>query len=179
MADGPAAEAGLKVEDAILQVDTQEIEDSRDLARTIADLPAKSTVDVKVWRDKGEKTITVKLGTYPNTQEVAEGNMEPEEQEPEGGNVDLKQLGLTLKPAGPGVKDGVVIAEVDPNSDAALKGLKEGDIILKAGDEKVSSPQDVVKALKKTQDDGLPAVMFHIKKGGDQTVLVAIPLNKS
>jgi serine protease Do len=43
----------------------------------------------------------------------------------------------------------------------------------------VSSPQDVVKALKKTQDDGLPAVMFHIKKGGDQTVLVAIPINKS
>jgi serine protease Do len=179
MADGPAAEAGLKVEDAILKVDTKDIEDSRDLARTIADLPAKSTVDVKVWRDKGERTIKVKLGTYPNTQEVAEGGTEPDEQDEGSGNVDLKQLGLTLKPAGPGEKEGVVIAEVDPNSDAAQKGLKEGDVILKAGDEKVSSPQDVVKALKKTQDDGLPAVMLHIKKGGDQTVLVAIPLNKS
>jgi serine protease Do len=179
MSDGPAAEAGLKVEDAILKVDTQDIEDSRDLARTIADLPAKSTVDVKVWRDKGEQTIKVKLGTYPNTADVAEGKMEPDEQEEKGGNVDLKQLGLTLKPVGPGVKDGVVIAEVDPNSDAALKGLKEGDVILKAGDEKVTSPQDVVKALKKTQDDGLPAVMLHIKKGGDQTILVAIPLSKS
>jgi serine protease Do len=180
MSDGPAAEAGLKVEDAILKVDTKDIDDSRDLARTIADLPAKSTVDVKVWRNKGEKIIKVKLGTYPNTADVAEGKMEPEEQDDQGaGNVDLKQLGLTLKPAGPGVKDGVVIAEVDPNSDAAQKGIKEGDVILKAGDETVSSPQDVVKALKKTQDEGLPAVMFHIKKGGDQTVLVAIPLNKS
>jgi serine protease Do len=180
MADGPAAEAGLKVEDAILKVDTKDIEDSRDLARTIADLPAKSTVDVKVWRDKGERTIKVKLGTYPNTADVAEGKMEPEDQGDQGaGNVDLKQLGLTLKPAGPGEKEGVVIADVDPNSDAAQKGLKEGDVILKAGDEKVSSPQDVVKALKKTQDEGLPAVMLHIRKGGDQTVLVAIPLNKS
>jgi len=181
MSDGPAAEAGLKVEDAILKVDTKDIEDSRDLARTIADLPAQSTVDVKVWRDKGERNIKVKLGTYPNTQDVAEGNMEPDEKEEEGGgNVDLKQLGLTLKPAGPGAKkDGVVIAEVDPNSDAALKGIKEGDVILKAGDEKVTSPQDVVNALKKTQDDGLPAVMLHIKKSGDQTVLIAIPLNKS
>jgi serine protease Do len=180
MADGPAAEAGLKVEDAILKVDTKDIEDSRDLARTIADLPAKTTVDVKVWRDKGERTIKVKLGTYPNTAEVAEGKMEPEDQDDQGaGNVDLKQLGLTLKPAGPGEKEGVVIADVDPNSDAAQKGLKEGDVILKAGDEKVSSPQDVVKALKKTQDEGLPAVMLHIRKGGDQTVLVAIPLNKS
>jgi serine protease Do len=179
MSDGPAAHAGLKVEDAILKVDTKEIEDSRDLARTIADLPAKSTVDVKVWRNKGEKTIRVKLGTYPNSQDVAEGKIEPQEENEDGGNVDLKQLGLTLKPAGPGLKDGVMIAEVDPDSDAAQKGLKEGDVILKAGDEKVSSPQDVVRALKKTQDDGLPAVMFHIKKGGDQTVLVAIPLNKS
>jgi serine protease Do len=179
MTDSPAAAAGLKVEDAILKVDAKDIEDSRDLARTIADLPAMSTVDVKVWRNKGERTIKVKLGTYPNNGEVANGEVEPDEQEEEGGNVDLKQLGLTLKPAGPGKKDGVVIAEVDPNSDAAQKGLKEGDVILKAGDEKVSSPQDVVRALKKTQDDGLPAVMFHIKKGGDQTVLVAIPLNKS
>jgi serine protease Do len=179
MSDGPAADAGLKVEDAILKVDSKDIEDSRDLARTIADLPAKSTVDVKVWRDKGEKNIKVKLGTYPNTADVAEGKMEPDEQDDDGGNVDLKQLGLTLKPSALGSKDGVVIAEVDPNSDAALKGLKEGDVILKAGDEKVTSPQDVLKALKKTVDDGLPAVMLHIKKGGDQTVLVAIPLNKS
>jgi len=178
MPNGPAAGAGLKVEDAILKVDTKEIEDSRDLARTIADLPAKSTVDVKVWRNKGEKTIRVKLGTYPNTEDVAEGKMEPDTQDQDSGNVDLKQLGLTLKPAGPGDKEGVVIADVDPNSDAAQKGLKEGDVILKAGDEKVTSPQDVVDALKKTQKDGLPAVMFHIKKG-DQTVLVAIPLNKS
>ena len=63
-----------------------------------------------------------------------------------GGNVDLKQLGLSVK-RGP-TKD-VVISDVDPNSDAALKGIKEGDIVLKAGNETVSSPQDVAKAVKK------------------------------
>ena len=65
MANGPAAGSGLKVEDAILQIDSKPIEDSRDLARTIADLPAQSTVDVKVWRNKAEQTVKVKLGTYP------------------------------------------------------------------------------------------------------------------
>ena len=169
--------SGLKVEDAILSIDSKPIEDSRDLARTIADLPAQSTVDVKVWRNKAEQTVKVKLGTYPNTAEAAEGNTEPEEPKDLGGNVDLKQLGLSVKP-GPG-KDGVVISDVDPNSDAALKGIKEGDIVLKAGNETVTSPQDVAKAVKKAQDDGAPAVMFHIKRSGDQTVLVAIPLNKS
>jgi serine protease Do len=179
MKDSPAEAAGLEVEDAILKVDAENIDDSRDLARTIADLPAKSTVDVKVWRNNGEKNIKVKLGTYPNNKEDVARNMEPEEEDEPESNVDLKQLGLTLKPSGLGSKDGVVIAEVDPNSDAAQKGLKQGDVILKAGGQKVSSPKDVIDALNKIQKDGLPAVMFHIKKGGEQTVLVAIPLNKS
>src|SRR6185436_19714870 len=100
MAAGPAADAGLKVEDAILSIDSKLIEDSRDLARTIADLPAKSTVDVKVWRNKGEQTVKVKLGTYPNKEEVADKDNDQEEK-PEDTNttVDLKQLGITLKPA--------------------------------------------------------------------------------
>jgi serine protease Do len=178
MSDGPAAEAGLKVEDAILQVDSKRIDDSRDLARTIADMPAKATVDVKVWRNKGEQTVKVKLGTYPNNPEAADsGEDQPEEQKDLGGNVDLKQLGLSVK-TGPGKDGGVIISDVDPNSDAALKGIKEGDVVLKAGNESVSTPQDVAKAVKKAQDEGLPAVMFHIKKSGDQTVLVAIPLGK-
>jgi len=178
LADGPAAAAGLKVEDAIVQIDTKKIDDSRDLARTIADLPAKSTVDMKIWRNKNEQTLKVKLGTYPNKDEAADNNAEPEDKPDDtSSTVDLKQLGITLKPSASG-KDGVVISEVDPNSDAAQKGLREGDVILKAAGEDVSSPQDVVKALKKTKDEGLSAVMFHIKKGGDQTVLVAVPIGK-
>ena len=60
-----------------------------------------------------------------------------------------------------------------------MKGIKEGDIVLKAGNETVTSPQDVAKAVKKAQDEGSPAVMFHIKRSGDQTVLIAIPLGKT
>jgi serine protease Do len=176
--DGPAAAAGLKVEDAIVQVDTKKIDDSRDLARTIADLPAKATVDVKIWRDKNEQTVKVKLGTYPNKDEVADKDNDQEEKPDDtSSTVDLKQLGITLKPATAG-KEGVVISEVDPNSDAATKGLREGDVILKAAGKDVTSPQDVVNAVKKTKDDGLSAVMFHIKKGGEQTVLVAVPIGK-
>ncbi len=178
LADGPAASAGLKVADAILQIDSKKIQDPRDLQRTIADMPAKSTVDIKVWRDKAEKTIRVKLGTYQNKEAAADSEAEPDDNgDDNSGNVDLKQLGLTLKPAATDTKEGVVIADVDPNSDAAQKGLKQGDVILKASNEPVSSPQDVVKAVKKSQDEGHSSVMFHIKKG-DQTVLVAIPIKK-
>ncbi len=179
LADGPAAGSGLKVADAILEVNSKKIGEARDLQRAIADLPAKSTVDLKVWRDKGEQNIKLKLGTFPNKGDEADNGTAPENSKEDDGTVDLKQLGLTLKQGGPDVKEGVVIADVDPNSDAAKKNLAEGDVILKAGDEKVSSPADVVNAVKKTKDAGRGTIMFHIKKGGNQTVLVGLPIAKS
>ena len=178
MVDGPAAAAGLKVQDAILQVDDQKIEDSRDLARKIADFAPNSTVKVTVWRGDGEKTLKVKLGTFPNSTEVAAGKMEPDKSEDSTAKVDLKQLGVTLMPArADGSGEGVAIAEVDPNSDAAEKGLKSGDIILEAGGEPVSTPADVLAALKKTKELGRSAVLLHIKVG-DQKRLVPVQLSK-
>ena len=66
-----------------------------------------------------------------------------------------KDLGLSLAPAVkfPGAgEEGVVITEVDPNSDAADKGLKAGDVILQVAGETVSQPGDVAKGVKKAMD---------------------------
>ena len=179
MSDGPAAEAGLKVQEAILEVDGSEIDDSRDLARKIADFAPGSTVTVKVWRNDKEKTIKVKLGKFPNSTKVALGRFEDEQPEEKSDKVDLKQLGLTLMPArSGGAKEGVAIAEVDPNSDAAQKGLKSGDVILEAGGKTVSSPEDVLQALKKMKELGRTAVLLHIKTGG-QKRLVPVQISKS
>src|SRR5262249_16831083 len=59
-AASPAAEAGLKNGDAILAVNGQNIEDSRDLARKIAALNPDAKVDVKVLRGQKEQTVPVK-----------------------------------------------------------------------------------------------------------------------
>jgi serine protease Do len=179
MADGPAADAGLKVQDAILEVNGKEIEDSRDLARKIADFAPGATVKVKVWRNDKEKTLKVKLGKFPNSTKVALGKFDDDEAEEKPEKVDLKQLGLTLMPArSGGSTEGVAIAEVDPNSDAAKKGLKSGDVILEAGGKSVSSPADVLEALKKMKELGRTAVLLHIKTG-DQKRLIPVQINKS
>ena len=175
-AGGPAASAGLKSQDAILQVNTEKIADSRDLARKIAEFTPDTTVDVKVWRDNGEKTLKVKLGLFPNAgdpMKPVEGNNK-EEKAP--ASLDLAQLGLTLMPARDGgPKEGVVIAEVASGSDAAEKGLKPGDIILEVAGNVVAEPQDVVSGVKKAQEMKRSAVLLHIKSG-DQKRLVAVQL---
>lgn len=177
---GPAASAGLKPQDAILQVNADKIADSRDLARKIAEFSPDTTVDVKVWRNNGEKVIKVKLGLFPtDPEEIAKLSGKEGGAKPEKSSLELSQLGLTLMPArAPGQKDGVAIAEVDPTSDAAQKGLKPGDIILEVSGQVVDQPNDVVKGVKKAQSLSRRAVLLHIKTG-DQKRFVAVQLKDS
>jgi len=180
--NGPAAAAGLKTQDAILQVNDAKVADSRDLARKIAELSPDSPVDIKVWRNNAEKIIKVKLGLFPKN---AEALLSGDNDEGNSGNNDdakpaqmeLSQLGLTLMPARAGGSDeGVAIAEVDPSSDAAEKGLKAGDVILEVSGQVVKTPADVVDGVKKAQDLKRTAVLLHIKSS-DQKRFVAVQLS--
>lgn len=52
----------------------------------------------------------------------------------------------------------MVIAQVDPTGPAAERGLRQGDIIVKANGEKVTDPRDVidvVSAAKKAHKDSV------------------------
>jgi serine protease Do len=181
---GPAANSGLKAQDAILQINEEKISDSRDLARKIAELNPDTTVDVKVWRNNAEQIVKVKLGLFPNSQEAMAkmGNSGPGEEDDNGksdeskASLELSQLGLTLMPARKGgAKDGVVVAEVDASSDAAEKGVKAGDIILEVSGQPVAAPEDVVSGVKKAQELKRSAVLLHIKSA-DQKRFVAVQL---
>ena len=171
---GPAAASGLKVQDAIVQVNGDKITDSRDLARKIADYAPDTTVDVKVWRGSKEEVVKVKLGKFPGSaEEIAKLE--------QGKSVDptstaLDQLGLTLAPA-KGGDEGVAVTEVDPDSDAAEKGIKAGDIILEVGGSAVTGPSDVADGVQKAKDLGRKAVMLYIKSA-DQRRIVPIQLKK-
>ncbi|MGL4394994.1 MAG: Do family serine endopeptidase [Hyphomicrobium sp.] len=172
-ANGPAAAAGIKTQDAILQVNGEKIADSRDLARKIAEYAPDTAVDVKVWRNNSEQSVKVKLGLFPNSGDP----MKPEpESKPTLNSLELTQLGIRLMPARvTGVKDGAVIAEIDPGSDAAEKGLKAGDIILEVSGQPVAQPEDVVAGVKKAQEMKRAAVLLHVKSG-EQKRFVAVQL---
>ena len=93
---------------------------------------------------------------------------------------EMEDLGLTLAPAsarpGDGGK-GVVITEVDPDSEAAEKGLKAGDIILEVAGSEVNDPDDVAKSVRKAKDKGRTAVHMLVRSGDSQR-FIAIPLKK-
>ncbi len=182
--NGPAAKSGIKAQDAIIQVNGDKIADSRDLARKIAELSPDTSVDVKVWRNNSEQAIKVKLGLFPKNAEAAmsgdnnDDDNNGNNNDDDSKSVDLSQLGITLMPARSGKNaEGVAIAEVDPSSDAAEKGLKPGDVILEVSGQAVTSPDDVITGIKKAQDLKRTAVLLHIKSS-DQKRFVAVQLTK-
>ena len=179
--DGPAAKEDLKPGDVIVEVNGDKIADSRDLARKIAELNPATDVNLAIVRYGEKRDVTMKLGTFPSNKQLAA----LEEDKPDAGQ-QMKDLGLSLAPAAkfPGAgEEGVVITEVDPQSDAADKGLKPGDVILAVAGVNVSNPADVAAGVKKAMDGAKSdkdtvKVLMQVKTG-DQTRFVALSLKKA
>jgi serine protease Do len=179
--DGPAAKMDLKPGDVIVEVNGEKIDDSRDLARKIAELHPETDVKLSIVRYGDKRQVNMKLGTFPSNKKLAA----LEDQKPDTGE-QMKDLGLSLAPATkfPGAGDqGVVITEVDPQSDAADKGLKPGDVILEVAGVSVSDPSDVAAGVKKAMegaktDKDTVKVLMQVKTG-DQTRFVALSLKKT
>jgi serine protease Do len=179
--DGPAADQDIKAGDVIVEVNGNEVKDSRDLARKIADLEPDTTVNLAIVRYGDRREVNMTLGSFPSAKKLASLRTEEPADEPE----QVEKLGLSLAPAGkiPGAgEDGVVILEVDSESDAADKGLKPGDIILQVAGVAVSNPSDVAKGLKKATESAKGEkdevkVLMQVKTG-DQTRFVALSQKK-
>jgi serine protease Do len=69
-----------------------------------------------------------------------------------------------------------VIRDVDPNSDAARKGLREDDQIIAVNGEKVSTPEDVDRIVKSAEQKRRKAVLLTVKRGAAQS-FVAVQLS--
>ena len=165
---GPADGTELKVGDAVLTVNGKRIENSRTLARVVADLVPNADARLTVFRDGKEREITIKLGQFPDDRKLAKMDesqpKEPKKDVPE--TKDLSELGLSLAPAsvlGKGDGKGVLITKVAVGSEAASKGLHEGDIILEVGGAAVANPSDVVAGVDEARKQGRKLVLMHVQ----------------
>jgi serine protease Do len=174
--DGPAAMQDIKAGDVIVEVNGEKVNDSRDLARKIAELHSNTNVKLSTIRYGDKHEVNMKLSAFPSGKKLAaleEDKLKAGEQ--------LDNLGLSLAPAtkarGAG-DEGVVITEVEPNSGAADKGLKAGDVILQVAGETVSEPAEVASGVKKAMANDKVNVLIQVKTG-DQTRFVALSLKKA
>ncbi|RKF16676.1 Do family serine endopeptidase [Roseovarius spongiae] len=171
--EGPAAEAGLEAGDVITSFDGKEVRDTRGLVRRVGDAEVGKTVRVVVFRDGETKTLKVTLGR----REEAEGAV-PAVQ-PDGGQdgmAETTMMGMTLVPLDDELRgqldladnaEGLVVTDIDELSEAYEKGLRAGDLITEAGQQKLSGPADLSARVEDAREAGRKSILLLVRRAGE------------
>jgi serine protease Do len=179
VADGPAAKAGLKRNDIILNFAGQDVPDLRRFQRIVANARVGSTVDVVVWRQGKEQTFKLKIGEQeePEKQNASAQAAPKKPADPDQAvSSSIEQLGLTLQKISDQLREkyglsdnakGVVITKVAANSPAAEKQLQAGDVILEVDQKAVTTPQEVSEIVAKLQAQKKRSVLLFVERQGD------------
>ena len=166
-AGSPALKAGLRPGDTILKVDAAEISTARDLAKVIAQIAPGKKISLAIIRDGKPQTISVILDTMPNDPKMASAAVS------EPLNNGLTSYGIEIAPADDGA--GVKVTKVDPNSSAAERGVKEGDVILEVAGTEVNDASGVAAVLKSATGKKL----LMLVRSAEGQRFVALPHAKS
>ena len=174
MADSPAAKAGIQSRDVITAVNGNPVKDARDLVTQIGGMAPGTAVNVTIWREGADKSISLTLGEMPNERAAAMP-------QPTATSTDVPKLGLMLAAAehvAGGGSEGVVVVDIDPRGLASEHGFRTGDIILDVSGKKVVGPLDVRNAIRDAHMNGKRAVMMRLKSD-EGTKFVAIPIARA
>jgi serine protease Do len=170
--DGPAKDAGIAAGDVITRFDGQPVADAGDLTRRVADAPIGEAVPVIVQREGRTETLAVTLGRREEAEAAALPASGPAPEAPK----EMESLGLTLQPLDDDMRsrlgleadvEGLMVMAVDPASEAYTKGLREGDLITEAGQQRVSRLVDLEDRISEARDAGRQSILLLIRRGGD------------
>ena len=131
--NSPAAKAGLKRGDLIIEVEGKKISSASELKNTIGSYAPSKTVNLKYLRDKKVNTLGIKLGTSEN--KTTDGSYEYKGMKlSDISTAERQQLGIKT--------NGVLITTVDEKSEAYKAGIRKNDIIIQVENSEIASLED-------------------------------------
>jgi serine protease Do len=145
----PADKAGIKPKDVIIEVDGDEIEDSRDLSQKIADITVGEKITVKVVRDGKEHTFRVHIAKRTDDKEGLALKQPAEE----------THLGMTVstltrelaRQFNISETEGVVVVSVEQQGPADKADVQEGDLILEIDHKPIKTLEDYQSQIEKAK----------------------------
>ena len=167
--DSPAAKAGLKAGDIIVELNGIPVDSNTHLVHLVADIHPGDTVNLKYYRDG--KLDSTKVTVAKRTVEQALAAPPPDLQG-EKGRLGISGQSLTTQLASElnaTSKAGVVLVEVDPDGPADDAGLRRGDILIEANRQPIRTVDDLQRILNEVPQGG--DVLLRIERviGGRST----------
>jgi serine protease Do len=202
--DSPAAKAGLKENDVVLEINGQRIEGMEQFRRMIHEIPAGRTASLTVWRDGRSQNIKVTLGKpeSSNMKVFAGGpksfsfKMPTMPAMPDLSGLEHLRTFSMVSPGSPllgidaenlrgefgnffGAPDGegVLVRGVFANSAAAKAGVKVGDVITSLNGERIRNASELREKLL-TNHEGKGLKLGVLRNKSELTLSVELPQQK-
>jgi serine protease Do len=168
MKDSPAAAAGLRPGDIIVEFRGRPVHEVPELQRQAAATPPGTAVPLTVLRDKTRARLTVTVGEMPGEEAVVAA-APPRE-----------AWGLRVEPLTPALaerfgltaREGVVVLEVQPGSPAEEAGIRPGDAILSVDRQPVADVRAFQEALARLKPG--ESVPVYLQRGGGRHEYVVL-----
>jgi len=148
------------------------VKDTRGLVKQVGNAEVGKAVRVVVYRDGGTQTVLVTLGR----REDAERSEQPVAQTETPDVTEKEVLGLKLalltdelrqELSVPADQNGLVVMAVDETSQAWEKGLRAGDVITEAGQQKVTTLDGFEERITEAKDAGRKSLLLLVRRAGE------------
>jgi serine protease Do len=191
--NSPAAKSGIKEDDVILEVNGKGVEGIEQFQTLIGEMSPGTKVSLTIWRNGARQTVSATLDSRPLNFFQVFGGLDfptppipPMPQVPfNGGNafpaipgnspiVGFEGEGLNSQLADFfGVKEGVLVRSVNPNTPAEHAGLKAGDVVVKVNGTPVTTPREISSLVRASRKKAISFTVVRNKKEISLNVEVA------
>ncbi len=153
--ESAAEEAGLEVGDIIVEVNKEKVAGASDLRNKIGLLRSGDQVDLKYVRNKKTRSTKALLGQALGRQLT-------------GADIHPGLDGAVFATSSTTSDEGVEVAEVEPGSPAAQRGLRPGDLITAVNRNRVRNLQDLSAVAENSR------ILFLLVQRGDRSLMLQI-----
>ncbi len=189
--DSAADRAGLRAGDVIVSVNGQTVTSDQTVSFLVANISPGETIPITVLRNGERIAVNATLGRRPSEAALAEQQrtFDPDSDEPmdpeQSDEMIAEKLGLQVLELNAQIRSqlgvaedtvGLVIGAVDPNSDAARKGLRRAEIILEANYEPVGTIEALREQIAAAEAEGRDAILLRTQRRGTPPRFVPLRL---